>query len=314
MSHTFEIKRYTPEFKSRWDQFVRESKNGTFLFYRDYMDYHADRFADCSLLFYKNGNLVALLPANEKGKTLYSHGGLSYGGLLMTQKTRTGTALALFDHLRLFLRQSGFERLVYKAIPYLYHQVPAQEDLYALFRLGAALFRRDVSSAIDLGQPIVYSRNRTNNLKKAEQVGIAIARSADFAEFMELQESVLRKKYGTNPTHTAAEIASLAQKFPENIVLYLARDARKIVAGTVLYVSGQVVHAQYIAGSETGKDTGALELLLDHVIRKYSGSKRYFDFGISTEKQGTYLNLSLMDSKERYGARAVTFDFYELLL
>ena len=87
-----------------------------------------------------------------------------------------------------------------------------------------------------------------------------------------------------------------------------------MVAGTVLFESKMVVHAQYIAASETGKKTGALELLFDHLLNEFAGKKRYFDFGISTEKAGTYLNESLIQSKERYGARAVVYDFYELLL
>ena len=45
----FEIKRYTPEQADEWNQFVAASKNGTFLFDRRYMDYHADRFEGTDL-------------------------------------------------------------------------------------------------------------------------------------------------------------------------------------------------------------------------------------------------------------------------
>ena len=48
----FEIVRYTAEKADEWNAFVAESKNGTFLFNRGYMDYHADRFVDHSLMFY----------------------------------------------------------------------------------------------------------------------------------------------------------------------------------------------------------------------------------------------------------------------
>ena len=64
-----DIVRYTPDRAEEWDAFVRQSKNATFLFYRGYMDYHADRFADYSLMFYDKGRLCALLPANRKGET-----------------------------------------------------------------------------------------------------------------------------------------------------------------------------------------------------------------------------------------------------
>ena len=76
------IERYTAEKAAEWDEFVAKSKNGTFLFDRNYMDYHADRFADFSLMFYNDKHkLCALLPANIDDGTLYSHQGLTYGGL-----------------------------------------------------------------------------------------------------------------------------------------------------------------------------------------------------------------------------------------
>ena len=45
------VVRYTSDQKIVWDSFVAASRNGTFLFMRDYMDYHADRFTDYSLMF-----------------------------------------------------------------------------------------------------------------------------------------------------------------------------------------------------------------------------------------------------------------------
>ena len=60
-----EIKRYTPQEKQDWNDFVAKSRQGTFLFDRNYMDYHQDRFHDQSLMIFYNGKLCALLPANE---------------------------------------------------------------------------------------------------------------------------------------------------------------------------------------------------------------------------------------------------------
>ena len=61
------ISRYTQYKQTEWDDFVKVSKNGTFLFLRAYMDYHSDRFLDHSLMFYNEKNkLIAVLPANSK--------------------------------------------------------------------------------------------------------------------------------------------------------------------------------------------------------------------------------------------------------
>ena len=78
----FDIRRYTPEKAAEWNAFVAQSKNGTFLFDRRYMDYHSDRFEDYSLMFYREDRLYALMPANRCGDVFQSHAGLTYGGVV----------------------------------------------------------------------------------------------------------------------------------------------------------------------------------------------------------------------------------------
>ena len=129
----FEIVRYTPDKAVEWNAFVAQSKNGTFLFDRGYMDYHADRFKDFSLMVYKDGNLYALLPANIKGDILTCHGGLTYGPLVMNRKCSAKGIQESFIVINLYLRASHVSRVIYKAIPWIYHQLPAEEDLYAKF-------------------------------------------------------------------------------------------------------------------------------------------------------------------------------------
>src|SRR5689334_12021295 len=82
---TMRVERFTVATRSSWDQFVRSSKNGTFLFLRDYMEYHQDRFEDHSLIVRAEGEpgpVIGLLPANRRGGVLESHGGLTYGGVV----------------------------------------------------------------------------------------------------------------------------------------------------------------------------------------------------------------------------------------
>ena len=132
-----------------WNLFVAASKNGTFLFDRHFMDYHSDRFCDHSLLVYRDQRLYALLPANQKDDTLVSHGGLTYGGLVTDSRCSAKGVLDAFTAINEYLRQQGFRHVVYKAVPWIYHQLPAEEDLYALTSVcHARLTIRDISSAI----------------------------------------------------------------------------------------------------------------------------------------------------------------------
>ena len=145
----FEIRRYAPALADEWNQFVAASKNGTFLFDRRYMDYHSDRFTDHSLMIYRRGKLYAVLPANVDGDTLYSHQGLTYGGLLMNERTTAAEVVDIFRLLNATLREEGIRKVVYKAVPWIYHKQPAEEDLYAIFEVcKATLAVRNLSSTI----------------------------------------------------------------------------------------------------------------------------------------------------------------------
>ena len=45
----------------------------------------------------------------------------------------TADVLVLFEELNDYLRKQGFRRMVYRAIPWVYHRLPSEEDLYAMF-------------------------------------------------------------------------------------------------------------------------------------------------------------------------------------
>ena len=304
---------YTANHAKRWDEFVKNTKNNHFFFQRDYMEYHRDRFEDHSLLVVdENEKLIAVLPANIKDGILYSHQGLTFGGFLIDDKMRTETMLEIFESLKIFSNQAGIKKIIYKCIPYIYHIKPSEEDRYALFRNHAKLIRRDVSSTVNLTEQIRYSKGRKWTVNKAKKENIKIIESDDYKSFWTLLSNVLESKHKAKPVHSLDEMTLLADKFPKNIKLYLAEKDGIVIAGALLYENKHIVHTQYLANSETGRATGALDLLIDHLIKEVYNDKKYFDFGISNEDDGNYLNTGLISQKEGFGARAVVHDFYEL--
>lgn len=307
-----EVQRYTPQLAAEWDEAADGSRTGVFLFQRRYMDYHADRFVDHSLMFRVDGRLVALLPASEHGDELRSHGGLTYGGLLLRPRTTTELTLSLVAKLQEHLRESGFRSLLYKPVPHIYHDVPAEEDLYAIFRAGARLVRRDVSSTVRLDARLPLTKGRKSAVTMARKAGVVVQRSDDFAGFMRLEEETLRARYGVSPVHTGAEMEKLAAAFPQNIALFTATLDGELVGGAIVYESRQVAHAQYIAASTRGRAVSAMDLVLTRLLTDDYAHKRWFDFGISTEDGGRRLNEGLISNKESYGARATVYDFYDL--
>src|SRR4051794_22681462 len=131
------VEPYGAERRGEWNDFATRAKNGVFLFHRDYMEYHADRFDDASLLVFDDDALVALLPGNVRERTYVSHGGLTYGGFIVDARMRTATMLAVFEATLRHLAGRGIDEWIYKPLPHIYHSMPAEEDLYALFRAGA---------------------------------------------------------------------------------------------------------------------------------------------------------------------------------
>jgi hypothetical protein len=311
----FHFRRYTAAERELWDQFVRESKNGTFLFMRNYMDYHQDRFVDFSVIVTEpSGTVIALFPANRAGPRLESHGGLSYGGIILNNSMTTTRAIDVFAGWLDYCRALGIEEIIYKAVPAIYHRAPADEDRYALFRSGAQLYRREVLSVVELAAAIPFQDRRRRGARKAAKHGLAVRESDDLEEFWPILQANLETHHNLKPVHTVAEMRLLRDRFPDNIRLFGVFDGSQMCAGSVLYCAGSTIHAQYIASTDRAREIGALDLLFTSLIETARKHARYFDFGNSNEQQGQYLNRGLADFKEGFGARAIAQDFYRVNL
>ena len=315
-----EIRRYTSQQKKDWNEFVAKSRQGTFLFDRNYMDYHQDRFHDHSLMIYYKEKLYALLPANEitsPAKTLISHQGLTYGGLLTCNKMTAELTCETFEAIGNYLKQEGFSKLTYKAIPWIYHKIPSEEDLYALIHVGkASLSAREISTTILLQNKLRFSEQRRRGVNKAKKNSLIIRQSSqeDVFAFWNILNNNLQQKYHTRPVHSNEELQLLMSRFPENIIGYSVLKDEEVIAGTIIFITPQVIHTQYIGASEKGKEEGALDLLFDYLINQKKWNAPYFDFGKSTEDRGNYLNTNLIHQKEGFGGRGVAYDTYEWTL
>lgn len=320
------VKRYTPQSHQTWNEFVKQSRQGTFLFDRNYMDYHQDRFHDHSLMIYYKDKLYALLPANEvvsassneiPQKELVSHQGLTYGGLLTCNKMTAELTCETFEAIGNYLKHEGFSKLTYKAIPWIYHKIPSEEDLYALIHVGkASLSAREISTTILLQNKLRFSEQRRRGVNKAKKNSLIIRQSSqeDVFAFWNILNNNLQQKYHTRPVHSNEELQLLMSRFPENIIGYSVLKDEEVIAGTIIFITPQVIHTQYIGASEKGKEEGALDLLFDYLINQKKWNAPYFDFGKSTEDRGNYLNTNLIHQKEGFGGRGVAYDTYEWTL
>lgn len=308
-----EIKKYQKEYYHLWNQFIADSVNGTFLFHRDFMEYHSDRFEDFSLLVFDEKNkLVAVLPANAVGDSIYSHQGLTYGGLVF-QDIKLIKVIQIFKSILFFLETNGFKKINLKSIPNIYHKKPAEQLQYVLFLIEAVLIRRDSLSVLDLESDFELARDRKSGVNRGVKNNLIVKETNDFKEFWEtILIPNLSTKHNVIPVHTLKEIEELKKKFPLNIRQFNVYFNNNIVAGTTIFESDKVAHSQYISANGTKNELGSLDFLHNHLLTNVFKEKKYFDFGISNESSGKKINVGLSYWKESFGASTVIQDFYEV--
>ena len=285
------------------------------MFDRKYMDYHNDRFTDHSLMFYDDDKLIALLPASVNEDIVVSHGGLTYGGLIVDNTIKQHTVDDCIELLITYLSDKGIKKLLYKPVPHIYHKQPCEEDLYALFLYGAHPIEVSASTVINLSEPLKMPKGRKAQIKRALREGVEVRQLCDFSsfkKFIDIENEVLKTRHNVQAVHSAEELYLLFERFPQNIRLFGSLYKDEIIAGTVIFEYESVVHTQYMAANDYAREIGALDLAIYTVIEEYSKSKLWLDFGISTENGGKNLNEGLISQKEGFGGRTNIYQLWEM--
>jgi hypothetical protein len=313
MSVNYNVVKYNKTHYNLWNNFVETSKNGTFLCHRDFMEYHADKFNDFSLLVFKNDKLVAICPANFFEQALYSHQGLTYGGLLIGEKEKLHVVLEAFRHILRYAVEQGFKTFYIKQLPSIYNALPADELGYLMYILKATLYRKDTLSVIRTAHKVKISSNRMEGVRRAKKYNLELRENDAYKVFWEqILIKNLKERFGVDPVHSIDEILSLKSKFPDKIRLFTVYKEDEMVAGTVIFETKHVAHSQYISATGDRNKIGSLDFLYHHLIEEVYKEKPYFDFGSSNTDSGKHINFGLQSWKEGFGARTVVQDFYKV--
>ena len=310
----FHIVKYSPEYKILWNQCVENASNSHFLFYRDYMEYHADRYKDHSLLVFYGEKLVAVFPATEKKAVITSHGGLTFGGLIHSSKLTTSQEVRIICQILRYYKERKYYSLIYKPSPWTYHSSPCEGDIYAISSGGGHIIESHLATAIDYLTPLKFAAGRKNQIHRAQKNGVLISESKEWDIFTQLLGNVLMARHNVLPVHTPEELSVLQSRFPDNIKLWVAKKDEALLAAVVIFITSVAVHTQYMVSSDDGCYLGALDLILAKLISDYQSTKRFFCFGISTEGNGRILNEGLLYQKESFGGRAVVHNIWEVIL
>ena len=312
MKH-FSIKRYEANNYEQWNAFVSQAKNATFLFHRDFMEYHQDRFEDFSLMAFENEKLIAILPANKVQNTVYSHQGLTYGGLVLLPKAKMNQVIEVFKTLLKFLNDASISTLFLKQIPSIYCDTFSDEIDYLSYVCQAKLEIKHAISVVNLNHPLQISKSRRECVNRGKKLQLIIKEETDFSAFWnELLIPNLKDKYQSKPVHTLEEITFLRNKFPENIRHFNVYQNEKLVCGTTLFITKTVVKPQYISGNENNNLLGSIDFLYDYLIKEIAYGKAFFDFGPSHENHGLQIVENINFWKESFGTQIVIQNFHEI--
>ena len=266
------------------------------------------------MLVYKNDELISVFPANLTNNKIYSHQGLTYGGLILNDNITFNNVLKGFQSILEFLYNQSIVELELKPVPKIYHTLPSDEIDYLLFKTKATLVKKDLTSVIDAKYKLeVQSSNRKRGLKKAKKHNLDVVEVDDFQEFWnKILIPNLQVTHNVTPVHSLEEITELKSKFSMNIRQFNVYKDDGVVAGATVFETKHVAHVQYISANSYKQELGSLDLLFETLINDVFKTKKYFDFGISNENHGQNINEGLLSWKESFGARSIVQECYNV--
>ena len=312
----YSVRPYQESDYELWNTFVSAAKNATFLFHRDFMEYHKERFDDFSLLVFDKVKLVAVLPANRLDSKVYSHQGLTYGGLVYASKLKIEKIETILDLLFDFFKSKRIEHFYLHPIPSFYlGQGNAAIDFF-LMKKGAQLYRKEMNMVAHLPQEIPISKSKLKHFRRTEVLGLRVVEETTFQPFWEkILEPRLVEKYDAKPVHSLAEIQLLHEIFPKNIKQFSAYLEDKIVAGITIFEFENGVKSQYGATSKKGEKYRALDFLFISLLDIFQKrGKLFFDMGIVNDSGEKGFHSGLLQQKEELGCTVWSQDFYKITL
>ncbi|AMO19669.1 FemAB family protein [Flavobacterium columnare] len=309
----FTAVQYSSSYYMIWNQFVETSKCVPFLFHRDYMEYHKARFEDFSLMLFEDQLLVAILPGNRVGDTLYSHQGLTYGGFYFSSKFTVEKIEIIIQKSFVFLQKHGIKQLVLKQIPSIYLKGNQGIDYILFNRYKSFLFKREMSLIIDYKEELLISKSKLKHFNKIDKLGLKIQEESNLTSFWtEVLEPRLLERYKTKPVHSLLEIQKLKNQFPSNIRQYSVYFENKIIAGVTLFISKKGIKSQYGATTILGEKYRALDFLFIKLIQKFKDSFHFFDMGTVSNDSFLGYNVGLLQQKVELGCSIYNLDTYTI--
>jgi hypothetical protein len=320
MEKQFTVIPFEIKYEQEWDRFISEDAiNGTFLQSRNFLNYHPkDRFIDSSCLIFKENKLAAVVPGcviDEDGKKVFaSHPGSTFGGLVIHRKYyNANNLIEIIKALENYLLVHGFRKATLKLTSDLFSKEKSYLLQYVLTYRGYSNYS-ELSTYIDFedyGQEIQtnFSHGQKENLRYALKKGMNYKRLESNEEIDNFYAVLVKNllKFNTKPIHSKDELIDFKNNRLKDIVDFFGVFYdEKMIAGTMLFKINQILHTQYLAADSEYSELRTMTYLYYNLINwAHNNAYKKLSWGISTEKNGTILNESLLAFKESFGSKYV---------
>jgi hypothetical protein len=311
----YTVRRYSSEYFELWNAFISTAKNATFLFHRDFMEYHADRFQDFSLLVFEGEKLVSVIPANREGDTVFSHQGLTYGGFVFYDDLVTFEIDLIIAEVILYLKENQIKEFSIKEIVSIYLNERKMETQQSLVKNGAELVEAKMNLAIDFNSNFKVSKSKLKHYNRIKSIGLSIRNEENLTDFWnKVLCPRLEQKFNVKPVHSLKEIIGLKNKFPENIYQYSVYKDEEILAGITVFKTNTVIKSQYGATTEKGEKYRALDYLYITLIDKYKSQLDFFDMGTVNDNSELGYNFGLLNQKKELGCDLFEQKYFKIVI
>ena len=311
-----EVIKYSEQFDKEWDQFVLSSNNGTIFHLRKFLSYHIDRkFNDNSLVFMKNKEIIAVLPAaltkNSKRKMLHSHPGASYGGLVYKKLSFIYCDLIL-KTLNEYCLLNKISSFFLVPTPQLYYNNYNENLLYAMLYNNYTIEESYISSIIDLrahNHALEYLSNRKKRYVKKMNKEVHTKWTNNIDEFYPILLSN-KKIHGVKPTHTIDELKKLMKLMPNSFSLLITYFKDIPIGGTFNFIANKKVVLVFynMIDYRYEKYHQATYQLYKVLDWSKTNGYHFVDVGvsqISTKTDSLSPHYSLINFKEQFGSNGM---------
>jgi len=310
-----EVVKYSEQYRNKWDEFVRNSNNGTMFHLQKFFDYHTEgKFNFNHLMVIDKGNIAALLPGSIVDNNIFeSPIGASYGSLVLGDISFKKT-MDIVSTVLNYGKENGLGGFLLTAAPMIYDKFQTQSLEFALLWQGFKYELHYISSAIhlDKNRDIIERFRptiRRNIRKSLKNTDIRVEINDRYDEFYPILIEN-KSRHDVKPTHTLEDLLKLKKLLPDALKLFMVYFKDKPIGGSVMfYPNQQVALCFYNMLLYDYAEYKPIQRVMYELVKDATESGyQYVDIGVSQDTKAENPmtpSMGLIDFKEKFDAKTI---------